>query len=99
MNISNRYIGKWNFKDDINGRVHILQITKTLNILIDNRELPGKIVHLDEKELLFLDTYGYHLRVDVSEDRPISLFDEADNQVYPVTRCENLGKTEVTKGK
>ncbi|MFT8465577.1 MAG: DUF4828 domain-containing protein [Liquorilactobacillus satsumensis] len=84
------YIGKWNFTDDLNGRIHVLQITEPPDVLIDGRKLPGKIVHLDEKELLFLDNYGYHLRVDLSEHKPISLFDEADNQVYPVTRCETL---------
>ncbi|MDN2453509.1 DUF4828 domain-containing protein [Lactobacillus sp. UCMA15818] len=80
------YVGKWNFTDEFSGKVHMLEIDATLNVLIDGRKLPGKITKLDDKELTFIDKYGYHLRLDATEKHPVSLFDEADNRVYPVIK-------------
>ena len=80
------YKGKWSFTDEATGRTHQLEITDRLQILIDGRQLPGKIEKVDHKELLFLDKYGYHLRIDANGGHPVSLYDEADNQVYPITK-------------
>lgn len=80
------YKGKWSFADKATGRTHQLEITDQLQILIDGRRLPGKIEKVDHKELLFLDKYGYHLRVDANGGHPVSLYDEADNRVYPIAK-------------
>ncbi|KRM90177.1 DUF4828 domain-containing protein [Liquorilactobacillus cacaonum] len=87
-NLPNFYVGKWNFTDDFSGKVHLLEINETLTILIDGRKLPGKITKLDDKELIFIDRYGYQLRLDATEKHPISLFDEADNRVYPIVKID-----------
>ncbi|KRM94931.1 hypothetical protein FC19_GL000032 [Liquorilactobacillus aquaticus DSM 21051] len=79
------YVGTWNFSDELSHRNHQLEITPALDVLIDKRKLPGRIEHLDTKELIFLDNYGYHLRIDATDYQPISLFDEADNRVYPIS--------------
>ncbi|KRN05805.1 hypothetical protein FD15_GL001612 [Liquorilactobacillus sucicola DSM 21376 = JCM 15457] len=78
------YVGIWNFFDELSHRKHQLEITPAFDILIDNQKLPGSIQHIDTKELIFLDNYGYHLRIDATDYQPISLFDEADNRVYPI---------------
>mgnify|MGYP003365155599 CR=1 FL=1 len=87
--LPNFYVGKWNFTDELSGKVHLLEVNATLNILIDGRKLPGKITKLDDKELIFIDKYGYQLRLDATEKHPVSLFDEADNRVYPIVKIDN----------
>lgn len=76
------YAGSWQFIDELSNRTHCLEITADLRILIDHRELTGQVQMLTPKELIFLDGYGYHLRVDAVDGKPISVYDEADNRVY-----------------
>ncbi|GAA2960114.1 hypothetical protein FC48_GL001936 [Ligilactobacillus murinus DSM 20452 = NBRC 14221] len=76
------YAGSWQFIDELSNRTHCLEITTDLRILIDHRELAGQIQTLTAKELIFLDGYGYHLRIDAVDSKPISVYDEADNRVY-----------------
>ena len=66
-------------------RTHCLEITTDLRILIDHRELTGQVQMLTSKELIFLDGYGYHLRIDAIDGKPISVYDEADNRVYELS--------------
>lgn len=87
--LTNFYVGKWSFTDDLSGKCHILEVSSTLNILIDGRKLPGKIIKLNDKELTFLDKYGFQLRLDATEKHPVSLFDEADNHVYPIIKVDD----------
>lgn len=76
------YTGTWRFTDELSKRKHYLEITPDLHILIDHRELAGQVQILTEKELVFLDGYGYQLRIDAVDGQPISVYDEADNRVY-----------------
>ncbi|KDA46460.1 MULTISPECIES: DUF4828 domain-containing protein [Ligilactobacillus] len=76
------YAGSWQFTDELSNRTHCLEITTDLRILIDHRELAGQVQTLTAKELIFLDGYGYHLRIDAVDSKPISVYDEADNRVY-----------------
>lgn len=76
------YAGSWQFIDELSNRTHCLEITTDLRILIDHRELAGQVQTLTAKELIFLDGYGYHLRIDAVDSKPISVYDEADNRVY-----------------
>ncbi len=79
------YSGNWEFIDENNSRVHYLQIKHDLSISLDGRPLPGSVLHLNVQELVFLDTYGYHLRIDAVDHHPISVYDEADNRVYQLS--------------
>ncbi|MCP0887314.1 DUF4828 domain-containing protein [Ligilactobacillus sp. WILCCON 0076] len=83
------YAGTWLFTDGESQHTHELEITVGLDILIDGRALTGKIEHLDDRELLFLDKYGYHLRVDAIENCPVSVYDEADNRIYKLKSLES----------
>lgn len=76
------YAGSWQFIDELSNRTHCLEITTDLRILIDHRELARQVQTLTAKELIFLDGYGYHLRIDAVDSKPISVYDEADNRVY-----------------
>ncbi|ETA73620.1 DUF4828 domain-containing protein [Ligilactobacillus equi] len=76
------YVGNWVFTDEENGRQHHLEISADLTISLDRRQLAGKVISIDNKELVFLDNYGYQLRIDAVDNHPISVYDEADNRVY-----------------
>ncbi len=76
------YAGTWLFIDDLSRKKHKLEITVDLRILIDKHELPGKVEQLDEHNLIFLDNYGYHLKVTAQDYHPVTVFDEADNRSY-----------------
>ncbi|WP_353726711.1 DUF4828 domain-containing protein (plasmid) [Lactiplantibacillus plantarum] len=78
------YVGIWHFLDELSYHTHQLEVTPTFDIVIDKRKLPGRIEHIDTQELVFLDNYGYHLKIDTNDYQPTSLFDEADNHVYPI---------------
>lgn len=78
------YAGHWLFYDELSHRHHNLDISSDLTIRIDERALNGEVERLDERELSFLDEYGFHLRIDANDQGPISLFDEADNRTYPI---------------
>lgn len=82
------FSGNWKFIDENNSRVHHLHINPDLSISLDGRSLPGSVLNLSENELVFLDTYGYHLRVDAIDQHPISVYDEADDRVYQLTPCD-----------
>lgn len=78
------YAGTWKFVDEVSHKQHQLEITLGLRILIDGRELPGTIEQLNAEELVFLDKYGYQLRINANYSRPVTLFDEADNRTYEI---------------
>lgn len=86
------YAGDWQFTDENNFRVHHLHIKSDLAIALDKRALPGSVLRLSERELVFLDTYGYHLRIDAIDGHPISVYDEADNRVYQLSPCDSSSK-------
>ncbi|WP_282708680.1 DUF4828 domain-containing protein [Ligilactobacillus sp. Marseille-Q7487] len=76
------YAGTWMFTDELSHKVHQLEISVELTIALDGRQLLGKVEQLDSNELVFLDNYGYHLRISAVNNLPVSVFDEADNRVY-----------------
>ena len=69
------YAGSWQFIDELSNRTHCLEITTDLR----------QVQMLTSKELIFLDGYGYHLRIDAIDGKPISVYDEADNRVYELS--------------
>ena len=88
-NLAGIFAGNWQFVDENNSRIHHLHISLDLSISLDGRALPGSVLNLNEKELVFLDTYGYHLRIDAIDEHPISVYDEADDRVYQLTPCDS----------
>ena len=79
------YAGTWNFTDELSKKVHQLEISVDLTLALDGRELAGNVKHIDEHELVFLDNYGYYLRINALNNLPVSVFDEADNRLYELS--------------
>lgn len=63
---------------------HTLEITPNLLIQIDHKPLTGKVILLSETELIFLDHFGYQLKITCENHQPVSIYDEAEDTEYPI---------------
>lgn len=78
------YAGTWTYRDEEHHRDHKLEIDPNMIIRIDGRAMPATVESISPSELVLLDKYGFHLQVKANEQRPVSLFDEADNRNYVI---------------
>ncbi|BDZ30457.1 DUF4828 domain-containing protein [Lactiplantibacillus sp. WILCCON 0030] len=78
------YAGTWTYRDEEHHRDHKLEIDPNMIIRIDGRGMPATVESISPSELVLLDKYGFHLEVKANEQRPVSLFDEADNRNYVI---------------
>lgn len=78
------YMGTWLFYDAKQARKHQLQISSDLAISIDGHPLAGSVIALTNQQLLFLDQYGYQLRITLAYHQPYEIYDEADHRTYPI---------------
>lgn len=79
-----RYAGDWAFIDPKTNQKHDMAISPDFSIMIDHRELPGRIIGLDADQLVFLDHYGFQLKVFANHNGPSEIYDESSNRTYPV---------------
>ncbi|WP_125767561.1 DUF4828 domain-containing protein [Lapidilactobacillus wuchangensis] len=82
--LSLRYAGSWAFTDPQTKQKHEMSIGRDFTIKIDQKELPGRIIGLDGEQLVFLDHYGFQLKVFANHLGPIEIYDESSDQTYPV---------------
>lgn len=82
--LSLRYAGTWAFTDPQTKQKHEMSIGRDFTIRIDRKELPGRIIGLDGEQLVFLDHYGFQLKVFANHLGPIEIYDESSDQTYPV---------------
>lgn len=76
------YLGSWWFVNKVKATQHTLKIEDDLQIIIDGKNLSYMLVELTNKRLVAQDEYGYHLIVQCLNDKPASLYDEADDATY-----------------
>ncbi|WP_412988399.1 DUF4828 domain-containing protein [Pediococcus siamensis] len=78
------FVGTWNYRTNDSTRIHAVEIRPNFDLLIDNRPIKAKVEKWDKHSITFLDNYGYHVRITADENRPISIYDETDNETYPI---------------
>ncbi|OJG23773.1 hypothetical protein RU98_GL001785 [Enterococcus caccae] len=89
-NLYKSYLGSWWFVNKVKATQHTLKIEDDLQIIIDGKKLSYRLVELTSKRLVAQDEYGYHLIVQCLNDRPASLYDEADDATYVLETTDSL---------
>lgn len=76
------YAGTWQYKDENRNRIHYVEISQELKLTIDQRPIEAQVKLVDSHNLIFIDSFGYHITFTANESRPVQMMDEADDQVY-----------------
>ncbi len=87
------FVGTWNYRANDSNRIHTIEIRPNFDLLIDGHAIKSKVENWDKYTITFLDRYGYHIRIRANDQRPVSIYDETDNETYPIL----LGNYKVTK--
>ncbi|MFC5189773.1 DUF4828 domain-containing protein [Pediococcus cellicola] len=87
------FVGTWNYRANDSNRIHTVEIRPNFDLLIDGHAIKSKVENWDKYTITFLDRYGYHIRIRANDQRPVSIYDETDNETYPIL----LGNYKVTK--
>ncbi len=82
--LADLYRGDFAFMDKTTNRRHSLRVSAKLDISIDGKRLPGKIVGITTDALTFLDHFGYELIITCMDGLPTTVYDEAENETYPI---------------
>lgn len=80
-NLINQYVGQWKFKDQTQS-VRGLQVSKGLNVMIDDYPLETKIKSINSTKLSLIDRYGFLINIYSKEQKPSSIFDESMGKTY-----------------
>lgn len=85
------YQGDWWFVDQQKATQHTLTISDTLQVILDKRKLQVALIELNMNRLVVQDNYGYHLILQRHGAQAFSLYDEADDQTYPLEPITTSG--------
>lgn len=91
------YSGTWTYSDHDDHRIHRIQINPDLSLHIDNHIEPATVEQINSQELVYLDSFGYHLKIQANEQRPVALYDEADNATYVLVAAKPTSKQSQSK--
>lgn len=78
------FAGTWQYHDPNTNREHELEILPNYDVYLDGKLLKTVVERLDDYRITFIDRFGYHLIIKANDYRPISVYDEANNETYAI---------------
>jgi hypothetical protein len=82
------FAGTWLYHDPTTNREHELEIRPNYDVYLDGKLLKTVVEHLDDYRITFIDRFGYHLIIKANDYRPISVYDEANNETYAIVNSK-----------
>lgn len=74
--------GQWCKKDDADTQLIFLSISSEGEFFLNQKELAGKIIHATDQKLVFEDSFGYQLVLELTAPGELTLYDDAEEQDY-----------------
>ena len=81
-----KYVGHWTFENAIQNSVHQIYVDSEFKLTIDGQPVNGVIQELSKKQLVWQDKYGFQLVLVVDGQKPATMYDEADDKTYELTK-------------
>lgn len=90
------FAGTWLYHDQTTDREHELDIRPNYDVYLDGKLLKTVVEALDDYGITFIDRFGYHLIIKANDYRPISIYDEANNETYAIIESKKNKELWVT---
>ena len=82
------FVGNWLYLDTYTKRQHELTVDNQHQVYLDGKLLKTIIEDIDNSQVSFVDSFGYHLIIQATNFKPISIYDEANNETYDIINKE-----------
>ncbi len=78
----NQYVGQWHYTSGHKHQQHHVKITREFKLFLDGHEVKGSLKEMSNKNLVWQDEFGYHVKIITNGQEPVELYDEADDKTY-----------------
>lgn len=85
--LKQQYIGNYQFTPRNRIKVHKVIITDELELSVDGKPISGTVIELSKARLVIEDKYGYKIIIRTDGNRPISILDETDDELYTLVQA------------
>lgn len=84
--LKKQYTGQWSINHPDFTNKHSLTINKDLTVLLDGVPFPYTLISADQDHLKIRDKNGYLLTLHCQNNRPTTIYDEADKRTYVLVK-------------
>ncbi|MDM8213512.1 DUF4828 domain-containing protein [Enterococcus hirae] len=86
------FFGRYRFEEKAIGRTHLLEIKPPDLILVNQQVCVKRLLELTPQEIIFLDSFGYLVALKAENGRLLSMYDEANDVTYSLTKLSDIRK-------
>ncbi|WP_071131802.1 DUF4828 domain-containing protein [Enterococcus timonensis] len=81
-----KFIGHFEFTIPKPNAIHHLHVDQQYRIFINRQHVSGALQELSNDQLVWQDEFGFQIKIIADNNGPVSIYDEADDQTYLLTR-------------